>query len=266
MSVFLSAAHKSSGKTVVSLGICGAISQLNLTVQPFKKGPDYIDPIWLSQASHKSCYNLDFYNMSEAEIIELYRSKDSLADISLIEGNKGLYDGMNVTGGDANADLAKLLNLPVIMVVDSTGITRGVAPLVKGYQDFDSNVVIAGVILNKVAGDRHESKLIQAIEHYTDLDIIGSIRRSTELIIDERHLGLMPANETPQSQQFINTASRIIEDQVDISQILNLQAPKPKAKKEIINIVSAKLTVESLKIVVLGFIIKMTLINSGNWV
>jgi len=253
MSVFLSAAHKSSGKTVVSLGICGAISQLNLTVQPFKKGPDYIDPIWLSQASDKSCYNLDFYNMSEAEIIELYRSKDSLVDISLIEGNKGLYDGMNVTGGDANADLAKLLNLPVIMVVDSTGITRGVAPLVKGYQDFDSDVVIAGVILNKVAGDRHESKLIQAIEHYTDLDIIGSIRRSTELIIDERHLGLMPANETPQSQQFINTASRIIADQVDINQILNLQAPKPKAKKEIINIVSTKLTVAIAKDSSFGF-------------
>jgi cobyrinic acid a,c-diamide synthase len=226
MSFYLSAAHKSSGKTVVSLGICGALKAKNYNVQPFKKGPDYIDPIWLSQASGNSCYNLDFYNMTEAEILQLYAHNDSIADISIIEGNKGLYDGMNVAGGDANADLAKLLDLPVVMVVDSTGITRGVAPLVKGYQDFDSNVTIAGVILNKVAGDRHESKLIQAIEHYTDLEIIGSIRRSTDLIIDERHLGLMPANETPQSQRFIDTASQLINDQVDLNKLINLRRLK----------------------------------------
>lgn len=222
MSFYLSAAHKSSGKTVVSLGICAALKAKNYNVQPFKKGPDYIDPIWLSQASGNSCYNLDFYNMTEDEILQLYVNNDSIADISMIEGNKGLYDGMSVTGGDANADMAKLLNLPVVMVVDSTGITRGVAPLVKGYQDFDEHVTIAGIILNKVAGERHESKLVQAIEHYTDLEIIGSIRRSKELIIDERHLGLMPANETPQSQKFIDTASRLINDQVDLNKLINL--------------------------------------------
>ncbi|CAC9601447.1 Protein similar to cobyrinic acid a,c-diamide synthetase clustered with dissimilatory sulfite reductase [uncultured Gammaproteobacteria bacterium] len=253
MSVYLSAAHKSSGKTVVSLGICGAISQRNLIVQPFKKGPDYIDPIWLSQASDKSCYNLDFYNMTETEIIELYGSKNSLADISLIEGNKGLYDGMSVAGGDANADLAKLLNIPVVLVIDTIGITRGVAPLVKGYQNFDTDVNIAGVILNKVAGERHESKLIQAIEYYTDIKVIGSVRRSKELIIDERHLGLMPANETPQSQAFINTASHIIEDQVNLDQILNFENSKSKAKKEVINIVNTKLTVAIAKDASFGF-------------
>ena len=223
MSFYLSAAHKSSGKTVVSLGICGALKAQKLHVQPFKKGPDYIDPIWLSQASDRSCYNLDFYNMSEAEIIQLYQDKNSLVDVSIIEGNKGLYDGMSVAGGDANADLAKLLNIPVVLVIDTIGVTRGVAALVKGYQDFDKDVNIAGVILNKVAGERHESKLIQAIEHYTDIEVIGSVRRSKELIIDERHLGLMPANETPQSQGFIDGAARLIADQVDLKKILNLK-------------------------------------------
>ena len=187
MSIYLSAAHKSSGKTVVSLGICGALKAQKLTVQPFKKGPDYIDPIWLAQASGNPCYNLDFYNMTEAEILQLYGDKNSIADISIIEGNKGLYDGMSVAGGDANADLAKMLDIPVILVVDTTGITRGVAALVKGYQDFDTDVNIAGVILNKVAGERHQSKLVQAIEHYTDISVVGSIRRSKALIIDERH-------------------------------------------------------------------------------
>ncbi len=253
MSVYLSAAHKSSGKTVVSLGICGAISQRNLSIQPFKKGPDYIDPIWLSQASEKACYNLDFYTMSEAEIIALYRSKNSLADISLIEGNKGLYDGMSVSGGDANADLAKLLNIPVVLVIDTIGITRGVAPLLKGYQDFDAKVNIAGVILNKVAGTRHQSKLVQAIEYYTDITVIGSVRRATELMIDERHLGLMPANEASESQQFINTAARIIEDQVDINHILALEAPKPKAQPAVIHTLDAKLTLAIAKDSSFGF-------------
>jgi cobyrinic acid a,c-diamide synthase len=223
MSLYLSAAHKSSGKTVVSLGICGALKAQKLAVQPFKKGPDYIDPIWLTQASGKPCYNLDFYNMTEAEILQLYGDKNSTADISIIEGNKGLYDGMSVTGGDANADLAKLLDIPVILVVDTTGITRGVAALIKGYQDFDQEVNIAGVILNKVAGERHQSKLVQAIEYYTDIPVIGSVRRSKALIIDERHLGLMPANETPQSQQFINSASQLIADQVDLNKLIGLE-------------------------------------------
>lgn len=216
-SFYLSAAHKSSGKTIISLGLCAALNNKNLKVQPFKKGPDYIDPIWLSQASNNHCYNLDFYNMTNQEIIDLYEKYSEISNVSIIEGNKGLFDGMSVAGGDANADMAKLLNTPVVLIIDASGITRGVAPLVNGYKDFDKNINIQGVILNKVASTRHESKLIQALEHYSDVDIIGSVRRSSELIIDERHLGLIPANERAESQKFINTAANIIKDQVDLS-------------------------------------------------
>jgi cobyrinic acid a,c-diamide synthase len=252
-SIYLSAAHKSSGKTVVSLGICGALKAKNLSVQAFKKGPDYIDPIWLSQASGRACYNLDFYNMSDSEIVQLYQTKKSSADTTIIEGNKGLYDGMNVSGGDANADLAKLLNIPVILVIDTIGITRGVAVLVKGYQDFDKKVNIAGVILNKVAGERHQSKLVKAIEYYTDIEVIGSVRRSKELIINERHLGLIPANETSQSQQFIHTASRIIADQVDINKMINTQVQMPKIKNPTIKIINNSLSVAVAKDASFGF-------------
>ena len=150
---YLSAAHKSSGKTIVSLGLCAAFRQQSLSLQAFKKGPDYIDPIWLSQASGKPCYNLDFYNMSAEEISALYAQYASQSDVGIIEGNKGLFDGMQVAGGDANADLAKLLNTPVILVLDATGISRGIAPLVSGYQAFDKELNIAGVIINKVAGE-----------------------------------------------------------------------------------------------------------------
>ena len=253
MSIYLSAAHKSSGKTVVSLGICGALKAQKLTVQPFKKGPDYIDPIWLAQASGNPCYNLDFYNMTEAEILQLYGDKNSIADISIIEGNKGLYDGMSVAGGDANADLAKMLDIPVILVVDTTGITRGVAALVKGYQDFDTDVNIAGVILNKVAGERHQSKLVQAIEHYTDISVVGSIRRSKALIIDERHLGLMPANETPQSQQFINRASQLIADQVDLDKLISLKKQPQASQPSTINLSASKFRVAVAKDSSFGF-------------
>ncbi len=216
---YLSAAHKSSGKTLISLGLCAAFRQQSLKVQSFKKGPDYIDPIWLAQASGHPCYNLDFHNMSQAQILALYQAQASGSDISLVEGNKGLFDGMNTTGGDANADMAKLLDLPVVLVLDTIGTTRGIAPLVKGYQDFDAELNIAGVILNKVGGARHESKLVSALEYYTDVDILGSVHKSKELVIDERHLGLMPANESARSEKIIDGVGSIIADQVDLSRL-----------------------------------------------
>jgi cobyrinic acid a,c-diamide synthase len=217
---YISAAHKSSGKTIISLGLCRAISNLNSKVQSFKKGPDYIDPIWLAKATHQPCYNLDFFNMSSEEILDLYNNHSATSDVSIVEGNKGLFDGMSVDGGDANADLAKLLNLPVILVIDTNGMTRGIAPLLQGYQNFDHGVNIQGVILNKVGGDRHESKLINAIEHYTDLKVYGSVQRNKELDIDERHLGLIPANEDDKSEIKINRISEIIADSINIKKIL----------------------------------------------
>ena len=252
-SIYLSAAHKSSGKTVVSLGLCAAFKAKLLNVQAFKKGPDYIDPIWLSQASGNPSYNLDFYNMPESEIIALYRQYTSQSDIAIIEGNKGLYDGMSTTGGDANADMAKLLDTSVILVIDATGITRGVAPLLSGYQAFDQEVTIAGVILNKVAGERHESKLVQAIEHYTDIPVVGAIRRSKELIIDERHLGLMPANETPESQSFIDRAAKHITDQVDLSALLTSNQITIKSSPLVVNNATKALTVAVAKDSAFGF-------------
>jgi len=251
MSIYISAAHKSSGKTLVSLGLCAAFKAQSHTVQAFKKGPDYIDPIWLSQASGNPCYNLDFYTMSQEEITQLFNQQQS--DITLIEGNKGLYDGMNTTGGDANADMAKLLNSSVVLVIDTNGITRGIAPLLMGYQAFDSKVNIAGVILNKVAGERHQSKLIQAIEHYTDIPVLGAIRRTKDLIIDERHLGLMPANESPQSQTFVDRAGRHIADQVDLDKILSLAHKTTSTPTPATPAISNHLTVAVAKDQAFGF-------------
>ncbi|MFK5970929.1 MAG: hydrogenobyrinic acid a,c-diamide synthase (glutamine-hydrolyzing) [Candidatus Marithrix sp.] len=218
--LFISAAHKSSGKTTITIGLCAALTARSIIVQPFKKGPDYIDPLWLTQAAQRSCYNLDFYTMNISEIQHNFNYYSQGADISIIEGNKGLYDGMDVKGSDSNAALVSLLKTPVILVIDTKGMTRGIAPLLLGYQLFDKTINIAGVILNQVGGERHENKLRNAVEYHTDIKVIGSVRRTSELEIKERHLGLIPSNEDNQAQIKINKIADLVASQVDLEQII----------------------------------------------
>jgi len=201
--LFISAAHKSSGKTTITIGLLSALNNKGLNVQPFKKGPDYIDPLWHGSASGHPCYTLDFNTMSRDEILQLVTRKMTTCDMSLIEGNKGLYDGLDLDGSNSNAAIAKLVDAPVILVLDTRGMTRGVAPLILGYQDFDPGINIAGVILNQLGGSRHESKLRSVIEHYTDVSVLGAVHKDKRLEIVERHLGLMPSNEDGDAQKKI---------------------------------------------------------------
>jgi len=220
--VYISAAHKSSGKTTLSIGLSAALSMRGLKVQCFKKGPDYIDPKWLEKATGSPCYNLDFNTMEHEEITELCAYHSSNADFSLIEGNKGLFDGVDVAGSDSNAALTKLLATPVILVVDCSGITRGVAPLLQGYKNFDSEIEIAGIILNKVAGERHEQKLTAVVEHYTDFPLLGVVRRNPEMEIRERHLGLIPSNEEGAAEKMISRLAEIVASEIDLDEVLNI--------------------------------------------
>ncbi len=221
-SLLLSAAHKSSGKTTLSIGLCAAFVGRGLDVQPFKKGPDYIDPIWLGMAAGKPCYNLDFYIAGKQETIDDYCYRSRNAEICLIEGNKGLHDGLDLDGSNSNAALAKALHSPVIMVVDARGTMRGIAPLLIGYQVFDEAVDIAGVIANRTGGKRHESKLRAAVEEYTDLPFLGALENESSVSLDERHLGLIPGYEDPESKQKIATISRVVSDNVDLDQLIEI--------------------------------------------
>ena len=225
--LYISAAHKSSGKTTLSIGLCAALREKGVVVQPFKKGPDYIDPLWLGQAAGRACYNLDFYTMAPDEISDLFATKLQGADIGLIEGNKGLYDGLALDGSNSNAALAAQLNSPIVLVLDSQGMTRGVAPLILGYQAFDAGINIVGVILNKVGGSRHEAKLRAVIEHYTDVKVLGAVQRCDELVINERHLGLIPSNELGGSQVHIERMAGLIREQVDLDKLQTLAATAP---------------------------------------
>ena len=216
--VLISAAHKSSGKTTVSIGLCAALKKRGHSVQPFKKGPDYIDPMWLSQASGRACRNLDLYLTNKDEVIKTFVNNSSA--FNLVEGNKGLYDGLALDGSNSNAALAKVLDLPVVLVIDARGMTRGIAPLILGYQAFDKDINIAGVILNNLGGSRHESKLREVIAHYTDVPVIGAIQHDERLMIVERHLGLMPSNESKESAARIDVLGAAIESQVDLDKLL----------------------------------------------
>ncbi len=218
--MLISAAHKSSGKTMVSIGLCAALKKLGHAVQPFKKGPDYIDPMWLSQASGRACRNLDLYLMERDDIVATFARHS--AEVNLVEGNKGLYDGLALDGSNSNAALAKLLDLPVFLVIDARGMTRGIAPLILGYQAFDRDIDIAGVILNNLGGSRHEAKLRAVIEHYTDVPVIGAIHHDERLSIVERHLGLMPSNESHVATAKIKQIGDAIAEQVDLDKLLAL--------------------------------------------
>jgi cobyrinic acid a,c-diamide synthase len=227
--LFISAAHKSSGKTMVSVGLAAALGARGLRVQSFKKGPDYIDPMWLARGSGRPCYNLDFNTQSEAEIRALFARHARPADLALIEGNKGLHDGVDPEGSDSSAALAKLLRAPVVLVIDAAGITRGVAPLVLGYQVFDRDVAIQGAILNRVASARQEGKLRQALERYTDVPVIGAIGRDPALVVRERHLGLTTPDETAALDERIGRLRLTVERGVDLDRLVEIarNAPAP---------------------------------------
>jgi len=223
----ISAAHKSSGKTVVSTGLAAALTGQGDVVQCFKKGPDYIDPMWLAAASGRPCYNLDFNTMPAAEFTTLMCDRSRGTDIAMIEANKGLFDGVKLDGSDANAALAKVTKTPVILVIDTNGMTRGIAPLLIGYQGFDADVNIAGVILNKVGGPRHEGKLRAAVQAYTDIPVIGAVGRNPALDIGERHLGLTTPTETDHLDSKIAQIAEIIGGQVDLDQVRAIAATAP---------------------------------------
>lgn len=198
--LMLSATHKSSGKTAVAIGLAAALRRRGHRVQPFKKGPDYIDPGWLTLAAGRACHGLDFHTMTREELFACLHRRTADSDAVLVEGTKGLHDGVDPDGNDSNAALARLLELPVVLVVDTRGMTRGVAAQVLGQQQLPGCPPIAGVILNRTGGSRHEGKLRRAMERYTDVPVLGAIGEDPDLSIAEPYLGLLPAHESADAQ------------------------------------------------------------------
>ena len=219
-SYLITSTKKSSGKSIITIGLTAVLNSMNYKLSVFKKGPDYIDPLWISKSGKTNCYNLDFNTMSPQEIKSLYKQKTKVSDISVIEGNKGLFDGVSLDGSDSNAALARLLKLQIILVVDCAGITRGIAPLLNGYQQFDSKLKYKGIILNNIASDRHEGKIINAVNEYSDFKVLGSVYKNKKLEILEQHLGLQPSFTKSNSNNIIKNILSVIKSSVDMKYLL----------------------------------------------
>lgn len=235
--LLVSAAHKSSGKTTFTVGLTAALTRLGRSVQCFKKGPDYIDPLWHRRASGRPSYNLDFNTQTEAEIAALVAAREPGMNLALIEGNKGLHDGVDLEGTDSTAALAKLLRAPVVLVLDAFGMTRGIAPLLMGYRMFDADVDIAGVVLNRVATPRQEEKLVAAIERYTDVPVLGVLGRRDVALVEERHLGLTTPQETGDVERIVARLAEAVAAGVDLSRIeaiAETRGPAPERVRPIV--------------------------------
>jgi cobyrinic acid a,c-diamide synthase len=225
--LYVSAAHRSSGKTTISLGLAAALRARGLAVQAFKKGPDYIDPMWLAAASGRDCFNLDPQLMPMAGVRDFFARRAAGADVAIVEGNHGLHDGMALDGSDSNAALAVALGAPVVLVLDARGMTRGIAPLLLGLRDFDPRVRVGGVILNRVGGARHEARLREVIEHYTAIPVLGALGESADAGMTERHLGLVPVNEDGEARERIARICAVVGAAVDLDRVLDLAASAP---------------------------------------
>lgn len=206
--VLIAGTKGGAGKTTVTLAIISLLKEKGYNVTPFKKGPDYIDSGWLSFFAGKPCYNLDSFMMPSEVIVESFkvRAKDSIA---VIEGNRGLFDGLDVTGSVSSAELAKLLQCPVILVVDCTKITRSAAAIIKGFISFDNQIQIKGVVLNQIANARHEKIIKDSIKQYCSVEIVGAIPRFPDIKMPERHMGLLPYQEHEMTEETVSFVKKV---------------------------------------------------------
>lgn len=220
--IVIGAPHGHSGKTTISIGLVGALREAGYLVQPFKKGPDYIDPSWLGYAAGRACRNLDCYWMSAEQIQTTLINGSAGSDVTIIEGAMGLFDGIDVKGTGSTAQIARITQSPVILVVDTSRMTRSIAPMVLGFMNFDRDIKISGVILNKVARPRHEKMLRAVIEEYCHIPVLGAIPKNAYSLFPERHLGLVPAIEHNSLDEAVELNVAVAREYLDLEAIVNL--------------------------------------------
>ncbi|WEJ32562.1 cobyrinate a,c-diamide synthase [Devosia sp. SD17-2] len=225
--LLIAAPRSGSGKTLITLGLLAALRQQGKIVAPAKTGPDYIDPIYLSRAAGREAINLDPWAMDATQLRALAAQQATGADLLLVEGVMGLFDGA-ADGKGSTGDLAETLKLPVILVADADRQSQSIAPLVAGFAHWRPGVRIAGIIINRVASARHERMLTTAL-NALDIPVLGAIPRRTDLIVPERHLGLVLPGEVDGFDGFLTAAATAIADYIDLAALARLAAPVPAA-------------------------------------
>lgn len=233
--IIISALRGGGGKTLLSLGISRAYAQSGLRVLPCKKGPDYIDAAWLGMAAGRPATNLDPFFLSPERLRSLLRLRAGEADIAIIEGNRGLFDGRDVEGTCSTANLATSIGAPVLLNLECTKMTRTAAAIIHGMNSFDAGVRICGVVLNRVATQRQESILRRSIEYYTDVPVLGAIPRLAQNPLPERHMGLILDCPEPRAMGnshvenpftsdstaiLLDSLAKLVREYVDITKVL----------------------------------------------
>jgi cobyrinic acid a,c-diamide synthase len=212
------------GKTTISTAVMHALRRRGLKVQPFKVGPDFIDPSYHTFVTERQSRNLDVWMMGRKGVLDCFAASCSGADIAVIEGVMGLYDG--ASGKDdfaSTAHVAKILDAPVVLVIDASKSARSIAAIALGFLHFDRKLKIAGIILNNVAGDRHAGYITEALAGKVKVPVVGVIRRNNEIRMEERHLGLVPAQELhDKKRKAIVDAAKHVSDQIDIDMMYKL--------------------------------------------
>ena len=213
------AAASNSGKTTLTMGLLRALRDHGLRVQPFKCGPDYIDTMFHHLASGNESINLDSFFASRAHLLDLFHRHSQQADVSVVEGVMGLFDGYEKTQG-SSAEIAKILGLPIVLVVNAKSTAYSVAPLIYGYKRFDPQLHIAGVIFNQVGSDKHYHLLQQACTD-AGVECLGYLAKNPQLIIPGRHLGLT-ISERKEMDNLITLAAKEVESHVDLEKLIAL--------------------------------------------
>ena len=236
MRIILAGTGSAVGKTTIATGIMKALSE-RYDVQPFKVGPDYIDPSYHTLATGNTSRNLDSFFMKEGQIRDSYLKAIDKKDIAVIEGVRGLYEGIDsINDIGSTASVAKALKAPVILIINSRSLVKSAAALVLGFKALDPEINIAGVILNKVKNRAHYEKTKRSIEEITKTEVIGGIVRDDGISIEQRHLGLVPARERETSIKFIDIWSKTIQESIDLDRLVEIAKSSPKLTSETIPI------------------------------
>lgn len=226
-SLLIASTNSGGGKSTITLGLLRALFNRNKHVQPFKCGPDYIDPAFHSACVKRTSINLDTWMMGESGVVSSYRRHILDSDIAITEGVMGLFDSRKPGELEgSSADIARLLNIPVILVIEAKGMAGTIAPIVAGFVNFHPEVKICGVIANRVGSKRHGEILAEALDAAHLPPLLGAIPVINELTLPERHLGLTPITENPKSEKWFNLLAETIETHCDIDKILENSTTK----------------------------------------
>ncbi len=240
----LAGTNSGVGKTTITLGLLNGFSRKGLDVQPFKSGPDYIDPAFHTFVTGNKSRNLDAWLLPENHIRHLMVKNGAGRDLSIVEGVMGFYDGHIVhKDKGSTAHLSKILKAPVVLIINGSGISTSAAAIVHGFQHFDKEVNIAGVIINMVNSERHYTILKEAIEEHTSVKCYGYLKKNPEMNLSSRHLGLIPSYEVDQLKEKIDLISDMMEESIDFDGLLALSNSAPEMLEEDLAIESNVATV-----------------------